>query len=735
MGLVLLIALLAVSIPFAAEGHFGILGTGFNVDMSQHLFVADGIAHPHTATPLLIRQGYPVGPHSLAATGAELTGGDLVSAFTGVTIAVPVLLALTALTATRELGPRRSLIAAPLAALPYLAASYLAQGSFKELFEAAFVVGFALWLRELGRPLRGSAVAPGPGFAVPGAVLFAGALYSYSGPGVAWLGGTLAVWALIALGRSPGAAVERLRAALPGVAVGLVLLVVLVAPEAGRIIDFGANAGNVATPSSTSSRAPTADAAVYAAAGSSDAGHGSGHSSAGFDNRLGNLFGDIPALEVFGVWPSGDFRVEAGDGAVPAPVFYVGALLGAAALGFGLRRALARDETALLAALAASVVIWLAALLFSTPYTTAKALQMVAPVLMLIALLGVLDGRFSPLRPRPGAGTALAAAFVLAAAGSSALALANAPVGPRHYTADIASLRGRVAGIPTLLLAPAAQITDQHAGEFYGWELRGAQPICVAAIPEVGAYDRKTPPGIDLVVTTGSLREAPFTDVHKLRTVHKYELWEVNGAPGSATADRPGSGPADELQPGARGRLARGRLLGRARAAVEAAEALGGEDRVAADRRRQQALGAIVLRGEHAAREDRVAVVAPVQRRDADHVALARGPQVVDRDIDRCDPLAALARLPQDGAHAVVDHRVADAAGEQAGRVEQLRADREPHAVGRLPAQPDPAAEPVDSGHRLLACLHPAADCIPRGVQWAVQERSPGNGECLASVG
>ncbi len=99
---------------------------------------------------------------------------------------------------------------------------------------------------------------------------------------------------------------------------------------------------------------------------------------------------------------------------------------------------MAQAETALLAALAASAAIWLAALLFSTPYTTAKALQMVAPVLMLIALRGVLDGRFSPLRPRPGAGTALAAAFVLAAAGSSALALANAPVGPRHYTADIA---------------------------------------------------------------------------------------------------------------------------------------------------------------------------------------------------------------------------------------------------------------------------------------------------------
>ncbi len=227
---------------------------------------------------------------------------------------------------------------------------------------------------------------------------------------------------------------------------------------------------------------------------------------------------------------------------------------------------------------------------------------MVAPVLMLIALLGVLEGRFSPLRPRPGAGTALAAAFVLAAAGSSALALANAPVGPRHYTADIASLRGRVAGIPTLLLAPATQITDHHAGEFYGWELRGAQPICVAAIPEVGAYGRATPPGIDLVVTTGSLREAPFTDVHKLRTVHKYELWEVSGAPSSADRrDRSGPRPADELQPGARGRLggstgARG-YSGARGPRSKPPEALGGEDRVAADRSRQQALGAVLESG------------------------------------------------------------------------------------------------------------------------------------------
>ena len=35
------LALLAASLPFLVEGRFGILGTGLNPDMSQHLFAAD----------------------------------------------------------------------------------------------------------------------------------------------------------------------------------------------------------------------------------------------------------------------------------------------------------------------------------------------------------------------------------------------------------------------------------------------------------------------------------------------------------------------------------------------------------------------------------------------------------------------------------------------------------------------------------------------------------------------
>ena len=143
-----LVALFVVSIPFAAEGHFGVLGTGFNVDMSQHLFAADWLADPTGLSPSLIRNGYPLGPHALAVAAGEVTG-ELTIAFTGITIAVPVLLAVAAMAAVDSLSRVRAVVVAVLTAVAYLAASYLAQGAFKELFEAAFLLGFALWLRDL----------------------------------------------------------------------------------------------------------------------------------------------------------------------------------------------------------------------------------------------------------------------------------------------------------------------------------------------------------------------------------------------------------------------------------------------------------------------------------------------------------------------------------------------------------------------------------------------------------
>ena len=130
--------------------------------------------------------------------------------------------------------------------------------------------------------------------ALPLAVLGAGSVYAYSFPGLLWLGGAAAVWAAIELARAArrgGAAEARLlaRLAAPTVLVAVAALAIAVVPELGRIVDF-------------------ASFETFDPAGAG----------------LGNLFDRLSPLEALGIWPSGDFRVEPGDGAVPAFVFYLG---------------------------------------------------------------------------------------------------------------------------------------------------------------------------------------------------------------------------------------------------------------------------------------------------------------------------------------------------------------------------------------------------------------------------
>jgi len=513
-------ALAAASIPFAAEGHFGVLGTGFNVDMSQHLFAASWLADPEGVRPSLVRNGYPLGPHALAVAADRLTG-ELTIAFTGVTVAVPVLAAIAALAALDRLSRFRALVVSVLTAFAYLAASYLAQGAFKELFEATFLLGFALWLRELTRHRERA----GSGLLVllPGAVIAAGALYVYSWPGLAWLGATLVLWALAELRRRRPQAAAAARRAAPAALVGLVVALAVAAPELDRIAKFG-----------TSVDAVTERTANPPGGGAGGRGAGSAGSAprpqpkavrADYDNDLGNLFGQINPASILGIWPSGDFRVNPGGGAVPAPVFWLGALLGAAALAFGIAAAWRRSETAILAALAAAAAIWLAARLGSTPYTNAKALQMLAPLGMLVAAGGVLDPA-APLRLReryPRAIGGLGVVFALAAATSSVLALANAPVGPDDYTPGVRKLANRFAGESTLLLAPAATIADQHGAEFYGWELRGAATTDVEALPTSGS----APAGIDRVLVVGGDQEPPFENVKRIGAANRVVLWRV----------------------------------------------------------------------------------------------------------------------------------------------------------------------------------------------------------------
>lgn len=455
---VALLALAATALPFAVEGHFGILGTSFNPDMSQHLLAADRLAHGEGSQ--LLHQGYPLGPHAIAVALTKGLGIGLVQAFTGLTVAVAVLASLTALTAFRDQPAYLRIPASLVLGLTYMVASYFAQGSFKETMQALFFLAFVLSLREASQnpawrelPLR----------FVPAALLAVGSVYAYSFPGLIWLVGALVLWLVL----------QRAFPLRP-MLLALGVFAVLVAPEIGRMIDF--------------------------------------HSFETFDPNgpgLGNLFGQISPFEALGIWPSGDFRLSPGDGAVPALGYFIGAAYASILLVYGLVLCWRRRETALIAGLAAAALAYAAARIGGTPYTAAKAIEIGAPLAVLVIVL--------PLLRRP-----VAWLYLLAAGGCSLLALANAPVGPASYAPALTGLRSEVGEGPTLVLASRRLLEDEHGTPYIAWEMRGGR-VCIQSSDEVG----KSPPaGVRFVVAESTPDRPPFPGLRARRIVPPYVLWE-----------------------------------------------------------------------------------------------------------------------------------------------------------------------------------------------------------------
>jgi hypothetical protein len=475
------VALAAASLPFAVEGHFGILGTGFNPDMSQHLLAADRLTGGSASQ--LLRQGYPLGPHAVAVALNKGLGIGLVQGFSGLTVAVAVLAPLTALTAFADQRPLRRVAAALLVGLPYLVASYYAQGAFKETIQALFVLAFVLALRESTRAWRNL-----PLRFVPAALIAIGSVYVYSFPGLTWPAAIAAIWAVWELiaGRqrvSAGPAAAR--------AASLALLVFLIGalPELGRMIDFR--------------HFETFDPS------------GPG---------LGNLFGQISPFEALGVWPSGDFRLAPGDGAAPAFLYYLGAAFATALLLYGLERCRRRRESAFLAGAIAVAALYAAARIGGTPYTAAKALEVAAPILTLAILLPL------PRAASPATGPAGLAlwAYVVAAAGCSLLAFANAPVGPTSYMPSLTGLRSLFASDSVLVLAPDRLLADEHGARYIAWELRGGR-VCIEPASSAGG---RPPTGIRFFVTSDSGAQAPFRGLRLVRRAGPYLVWEQRGALG-----------------------------------------------------------------------------------------------------------------------------------------------------------------------------------------------------------
>jgi len=448
---VALVALVAASLPFAVEGHFGILGTSFNPDMSQHLLAADRLAEGHGSQ--LLNQGYPLGPHSIVVALNKGLGIGLVQGFSGLTVAVAILACLTALAAFADLPLLPRTAAALLVGLAYVVASYFAQGAFKETMQALFLLGFVLALRESTRtwadlPLR----------FVPAALIAVGSVYAYSFPALIWLGGAAVLWLVVT------------RPPLRPLGLAFLAFFVLIAPEIGRMVDF--------------------------------------HSFETFDPNgagLGNLFGQLSPFEVLGIWPSGDFRLAPGDGAVPAAAYYLGIAFALVLFAYGVVQLWRRREAAILAGLGAAGLAYAAARVGGTPYTAAKAIEIASPLVSLAVLLPLLGrvvglipaerGKVPPHRLLPVA----AGVFVAAAGLCSLLALANTPIGPTSFSSKLSDYRRLVGEGPTLVVASPQLLSEQHGSPFLSWELRGGR-VCIQSTEEASG---KPPAGVRFVIREG----------------------------------------------------------------------------------------------------------------------------------------------------------------------------------------------------------------------------------------
>jgi len=459
---------LVLSIPFAISARWGLLGVGLNNDLGLHLAWAEWLRSGAGPVP---DAGYPLGPHGLAVATAAVPGIGLGQAFVGEIFAIGILTGLTALAALPGFGPGRRLLAAILVAVPYLAASYFAQGTFKETAEALFVLAVAVGLRNIdtardvpqvgghyGYSTRGTSLGRLLG-ALPWLAIAGGIFFSYSFAGLAWPVAIAALWSLTLPAVRRALAPRRL---LRFLFRPLTLLTIALLAALGVAATLVGPFGFVDTFSKVAAT---------------------------------DTYGPVSPIEALGVWPTGNYRLDAPGG---AQLTGLAGAIGVLALLAGAWWWLRRRDLAVPLALLACALLYLAALPTSGYYSQAKALMIAAPLAMLVAIRPLLAEFGWSVRRLSGsarqktnaplgrvAWSALAVVFIGGAVYSSFLALRNAPVAPAGHGGELRAFMPILQGEPVLY---AGQ--DRYAA----YELLGADthvPLVEFPDPDVDENPEK----------------------------------------------------------------------------------------------------------------------------------------------------------------------------------------------------------------------------------------------------
>jgi hypothetical protein len=508
--------MLLVLLPFLAVGRAGILGVTVDNDMAAHLLYAEAYLSQAAANVAPLPPDYPLGPHAMAALIAKGLSVRVDHAFTGWTMALPVLNAWTALALVRRASWPKQVVTATVVGMPFLIAAYYGEGSFKEVVQAGLVLAVALLFSGYGPELK-------RGRWVPLALLLGGILSEFSIPGLPWPALIAGIWLIGTLGQrlvrqGTKGLKESFRAELPAIGIGLAVLVAILLPQARRIHSFiSLNVGN------NGIRVPK--------------------------DVLANLVAPLPGWEAFGVWNNPDFRL-------PASPAFTGGMWTAFVFGlvlFGVVWMMRRGRWLLPLAAAGSMLIWWVSIRSQSPYVVAKALVVASPLLLAVAVLPLVEQAPDRL-PRPlsslfksvpgqplswGLASLLAIVLFFKVGVSDVRALRASPVGPTNHAEQLRRLRPLLHGQPTLFLGD---------DDFVKWELAGLPLSTSIFAAEVGTpvrAEKGWEPGMPLdfdvldaatlnsyrwvITTRDAAGSAPPPQMHLVRTTQSFDLWRRVG--------------------------------------------------------------------------------------------------------------------------------------------------------------------------------------------------------------
>ncbi len=269
-------------------------------------------------------------------------------------------------------------------------------------------------------------------------------------------------------------------------------------------------------------------------------------------NSAGRLSSPVFGGEALGIWPAGDFRVVRGD--VSGSLIAVA--IGALAVLYGIVVLVQRRRLALLAMLVTGGIVYVGTRAFAQIHVQAKALAVIAPLALLVALMGLLERRAtsdeqrSAYRLRFAIGTIV----LIAAALSTLNALRDAPIGFDERQLGLEQLADRAAGKPVAFLG-----VDRFAGYYLRKTLArapaGYVPEEIAARPEktwqqglAADFDSLDSGQLDkfdyAITTTAAYNSTAPPNFQPVARAGDYILWQRRGdTPRSRVLPHEGGNP------------------------------------------------------------------------------------------------------------------------------------------------------------------------------------------------